>query len=144
AGTGRRSIPAIALGAVVGTTTGVWVATGRTAVSGLLPAAPLVVLVLLRWPSSPWERFLWVTTGLFGAAVMATGTHGGLQWGPRYLLPILPALVWLAASALAHARAAAPHSWPALRAAAAALLVASMLVQASGVDQVLQGTQRNA
>ena len=144
AGAGRRFIPAIVSGAVVGTATVVWIAAGRTMVSGLLPAAPFVVLALLRGTGSPWERFLWVTAALFGAAVVATGTHGGLQWGPRYLLPILPALVWLAASGLARARTAAPQSWPAIRAAAAALLVASMLVQASGVDQVFQATALNA
>ncbi|HYM91610.1 MAG TPA: hypothetical protein VEW91_08265, partial [bacterium] len=143
-GVGRRSIPAIVSGTVLGAGTAVWIATGRTAVSGLLPASPLVVLALLRGSGSPWERFLWVTTGLFGAAVIATGTHGGLQWGPRYLLPILPVLVWLAASALAQARAAAFQTWPALRAAAVALLAASMLVQASGVDQVWQAIRQNA
>jgi hypothetical protein len=139
-----RSGRVIAAGTLVGVGTTVMILAGRTTVSGLLPAAPLVVLALLRGPGSAWDRFLWVTTILFSAAVIATGTHGGLQWGPRYLLPILPALVWLVASALTQSRAVAPQSWPALRIAAAALLVASMLVQAAGVDQVVQATNTNA
>src|SRR5260370_74265 len=48
AGAGRRSIPTIVAGAVVGTATGVWIAMGRTTVSGLLPGAPFVVLAFLR------------------------------------------------------------------------------------------------
>jgi hypothetical protein len=107
----------------------------------LLPAAPLVVLAFLPGTGSAWERFLWAVCALFTAAVIVTGTHGGLQWGPRYLLPILPALIWLAASAVGRA---APQVGPVLRAGALALLGTSLLIQVSGVDQVLQATRRDA
>ena len=132
------------MGAFIGGGTSLVVVSGRTSVSGLLPAAPLVILALVAGPAIPWERFLWVTSALFTGAVIATGTHGGLQWGPRYLLPILPALLWLAGAAVARARATAPDLWPSLRLGATALVAASLIVQVAGADQVLQATSRNA
>ncbi|HET8998397.1 MAG TPA: hypothetical protein VFP86_02000 [bacterium] len=143
-GVRRQSPGMIVAGAIAAVGTGVLILSGRTVVSGLLPAAPIVVLAFLTGPVAPWERFLWGTSALFCAEVIVTGTHGGMQWGPRYLLPILPPLVWLAAAALARARAAAPPLWPTLRLAAAALAAVSLLLQAAGVDQVLQASARNA
>lgn len=143
-GVGRRSAGVITAGTIVGVGVSLLTVSGRTVVSGLLPAMPFVVLAFLTWPAAPWERFLWVTTILFCGAVIVTGTHGGLQWGPRYLLPVLPPLVWLAAGAVARARDIAPRVWPALRWGAAALVAAGLIVQAGGVDQVAQATARNA
>ncbi len=143
-GVRRRSTPLVALGAVLGVATSLWIVSARTVISGLLPAAPLVVLALLPGTGSAWERFLWAACALFAAAVIVTGTHGGLQWGPRYLLPVLPAFVWLAASALSRARAAAPEVWPMLRGAALALALVGVLTQAAGVELVRQATVRNA
>ena len=143
-GVGRRSISVVGAGVLVAVAAGGLIVSGRTSVSGLLPAAPVVVLALLAGAASPWERFLWATSALFTAAVIATGTHGGLQWGPRYLLPVLPPLVWLAAAGLDRACREAPRVWPALRAGAATVVAVSLLIQASGVDQVRQATARNA
>jgi len=141
-GVAWRSSTAVALGGLVGLGTSLLILSGRTVISGLLLATPLVVLAFLPGSSSRWDRFLWVVCALFAAAVIVTGTHGGLQWGPRYLLPILPALIWLAASAVG--RVAAPQVWPVLRVSAMVLLGTSLLIQASGVDQVLQAMQRDA
>jgi hypothetical protein len=143
-GLARRSRGVLAVGMLTAIAVGAAIVSGRTTISGLLPAFPLVVLVMLPGARSRWERFLWATILLFCAAVIVTGTHGGLQWGPRYLLPVLPALVWLGAAAMSRARAAVPTVWPTLRLAAAALAAAGVLIQVSGVDQVLQATMRNA
>jgi len=116
----------------------------RTDVSGLLPAAPFLVLALLPGRLAQWERFLWTTVMLFIAGIVVTGTHGGLQWGPRYLLPVLPPLVWLAAAAVARARTTAPVVWRPLQLTAGALVVVGVLVQVSGVDQVSQTMAINA
>jgi hypothetical protein len=143
-GVRRRDRTLIAAGTFLGVGMSLVIVSGRTTVSGLLPAAPVVILAFLAGRAAPWERFLWATTALFTGAVIVTGTHGGLQWGPRYLLPVLPPLCWLAAAALARVKAAAPNLWPSLRLGAAALVGASLIVQVAGVDQVLQATARNA
>lgn len=139
----RRSVSATTVGVIAGVVAGGLILSGRTAVSGLLPVAPFVVLAFLPGGASRWGRFLWATCVLYGAAVIATGTHGGLQWGPRYLLPILPPLGWLAAAGVARARSAS-HVWPVLRLGAATLLALSALIQVSGVDQVREAMTRNA
>jgi hypothetical protein len=143
-GVSTRSRRTLAAGAVVALGTGVAILSGRTVISGLLPAVPLLILVLLPGGPARGERFLWATCGLFTGAVIVTGTHGGLQWGPRYLLPVVPALVWLAAFSVARARSFAPEMWPALRRVAGALAVLSVLTQASGVEQVWRATAVNA
>ena len=144
AGVAARSRRTLAVGAVVALGTGVAILSGRTVISGLLPAVPVLILVLLPGGLSRGERFLWAACGLFTAAVIVTGTHGGLQWGPRYLLPVVPALVWLAAFSAARARSIAPEMWPALRRVAGALALLSVVTQASGVEQVWRATAMNA
>jgi hypothetical protein len=81
---------------------------------------------------------------IFAAAIILTGSHGGLQWGPRYLLPVVPALVWLAAAGLDRVRESSPRLWPSLRTAAGLMVAASVLVQAAGVDIVETSIARNA
>jgi hypothetical protein len=144
AGVASRSRRTLAAGAVVALGTGAAILSGRTVISGLLPAVPLLILMLLPGGPARGERFLWATCGLFAGAVIVTGTHGGLQWGPRYLLPVVPALVWLAALSVARARSVAPEVWPSLRRVAGALAVLSVLTQASGVEQVWRATAVNA
>jgi hypothetical protein len=94
----------------------------RIPVLGLLPSLPWVALALLRQPravgipsrkpcggcnrgpeSSRRDfgdgaegRFLWAVVGAYTLGVAAVGSVGGLQWGPRYLLPAVPVLGWLA------------------------------------------------
>ncbi len=142
-GVARRSGTVIALGGGIGVGTSLLVLSGRTMVSGLLPAAPLLVLTLLPGAASAWERLLWGVCATYVAAVIATGTHGGLQWGPRYLLPVLPALVWLAAIKVERAREALPQIRTTLTLASLGLVCAGIAMQASGVDQVAQATAGN-
>ncbi|MDR7537075.1 MAG: hypothetical protein QN183_12015 [Armatimonadota bacterium] len=116
---------------------------GRPAVSGLLISAPVVLLSLLGGQRARWERYLWTVVVVFAGAVVVTGTHGGLQWGPRYLLPIVPALVWLAAAATERTRQAVPGLWPPLGVAVCLVLGASVLVQVAGVEHVDASLSRN-
>jgi hypothetical protein len=143
-GVTRRSERALAVGTVLGLLGGMIIAASRTNVSGLLPSMPLVVLAGLPGSLSRWERFLWILASVFTAEILVMGTHGGLQWGPRYLLPIFPILVILAVAALQRAKSLRPGIWPALRLSAGALVVVSALVQASGVDQVAEAIARNS
>jgi len=143
-GVRRHAGGLVLLGGVVSLFTSLGILSGRTMVSGLLPSMPFVILVLLPGPLTRRERFLWLTIGFFVTAIIVTGTHGGLQWGPRYLLPIVPALVWLGALAAGRARTAAPSVWPRLRLVAGGLIIVSALIQVSGVDQGSEATARNA
>jgi hypothetical protein len=143
-GVRRHSGFQIFLGAGVATAVTILLAADRTMVSGLLPTAPVVVLALGAGFRGRWERFLWSVIVLFGAAIIATGTHGGLQWGPRYLLPAIPALVWLAASTVCRMRTCAAERWPLVRHGLAAFVAAALMLQAAGLDQVLQASVRNA
>jgi hypothetical protein len=94
----------------------------RIPVMGLLPSVPWVALALLRQPRAVGipsrkpcggcnrgpgssrrdfgdgaeDRFLWAVAGAYTLGVAAVGSVGGLQWGPRYLLPAVPVLGWLA------------------------------------------------
>ena len=68
----------------------------RTPVMGMLPSVPWVALAWLRQPRESEDRFLWSLAGAYTLGVAAVGSVGGLQWGPRYLLPAVPVLGWLA------------------------------------------------
>jgi hypothetical protein len=142
-GVGRRSTWLITAGGLVGATTSILAVSSRTSVSGLLPAMPFVVLLMLPGAAATWERYLAGVAAVFTAAVILTGTHGGLQWGPRYLLPILPALVWLAAAAVGRVREAPAPVWAAARASAGLIVGASMLAQVAGVEFVDFAIARN-
>jgi hypothetical protein len=144
AGTTRRSERLISLGTLLGILAGIVIAASRTNVSGLLPSMPLVILAGLPGPLSRWERFLGILAAVFTAEILVMGTHGGLQWGPRYLLPIFPILVILGMAALQRAKSLDPGLWPILRLSAGALIVVSALVQASGVDQLAEAIARNS
>lgn len=117
---------------------------GRKMVSGLIPAAPFVVLALLSTPDRRSGRFLWGVVCAFSALVIVTASRGGVQWGPRYLMPIVPALTWLAADAMERARMRWADVFPAVRNVAALLVGLSILVQMAGVDQVHQLARSNA
>lgn len=141
----RRRSSALALaGLTVAVGASLLVVSARTMVSGLLPAAAVVALAAFAGARARWERFLWTVIALFAVAVILTGTHGGLQWGPRYLLPVLPPLIWLAAVGVARIQSDAGELWPVLRPGLAALAVAGCVLQLSGLDQVQQAASRNA
>ncbi|MDW8153544.1 MAG: hypothetical protein RMM09_04840 [Armatimonadota bacterium] len=142
-GTKRRSERLLLLGGLLAAATVLFVVSGRTALSGLLPVFPALSLALLPGRGKRWEGFLWVTCLVFTAGVVATGTRGGVQWGPRYLLPLLPALTWLAFASVDRCRTSFPEVWPVLRGLAALFVVGGVLVQASGLDQLEQWTARN-
>ncbi|MDR7419646.1 MAG: hypothetical protein QN178_12135 [Armatimonadota bacterium] len=142
-GVGRRSTWLVTGGGLLATLTSVLAVSSRTSVSGLLLAMPFVVLLMLGGGRAAWERYLLWVAILFTLAVILTGTHGGLQWGPRYLLPVVPALVWLTAAAVDRARAAPANVWAATRAAAGLIAGASILVQVAGVEFVDFAIARN-
>ncbi len=78
------------------------------AVTGLVTAWPVALLgiLLFRWRGSgPIAAFLGVTVALFVAAILATQypEAGGLEWGGRFLSPVLVPLAVLAAAGLARA-----------------------------------------
>jgi len=67
--------------------------------TGLFATTPLAALALLRRPASPAARHVLVFSAVFAIQVIAldhSGTAGGLQFGARYLSPLLPGLVLLA------------------------------------------------
>ncbi len=138
-----RSERLVALGGLVAVASALFVVAGRSAVSGLLPAFPALLLAFVPGRRERWERLLWGVGLGFAVGVVLTGTRGGVQWGPRYLLPILPALTWLAFARVDRIRTHVPELWPVVRALAAALVGAGVLVQASGIDQLEQWTARN-
>jgi hypothetical protein len=144
AGLRRRARRLLAAG-VLAVAAGVLLAvSGRTPLAGLLPAVPIVVLAALSAWRDRWQRFVAIACALYIAGVIVTGSHAGLQWGPRYLLPVAPALVWLAAAAVRDARAAAPELWPSLRVSAGIVVALGVLVQVAGVDHVSTVTANNA
>ncbi len=138
-----RSERLVVLGGLVAVASVLLVVAGRSAVSGLLPAFPALLLAFVPGRREGWEKLLWGVCLGFAVGVVMTGTRGGVQWGPRYLLPILPALTWLAFARVDRIRTDCPEVWPVVRAVAAALVGAGVLVQASGVDQLEQWTARN-
>ncbi len=102
-------------------------------VTGLFPAWPLAALGLLlfRWRGAgPVAHVLGGTSLLFGAAVLATQypEGGGVEWGGRFLSPLLVPIAVLAVAGLVRALDAVPG--PARR-PATALLAALGLVSAT-------------
>jgi hypothetical protein len=134
---GRGKVAATALWAVAAAD--VAVLAGRTQVSGFFWVAPYLVLAFLHRPLTPTRRFLGALAVLFAAGVVWTASHGGFQWGPRYLLAAYPLAVWLAVDAW---RSAGPGVQRALRAPAAVLAALAVLAQAAGVDHADQGQWR--
>jgi hypothetical protein len=112
------------------------------------------VLALFYWPwiaseaQRPMARYLMASAALIfiGTAVLVP-TSGGAQWSPRFLLAVAPLLAVVAAAA------ARPNLDPAARRAAgvtgimwmtSAILIASFVMQASGVFWLQRAKTRNA
>jgi hypothetical protein len=143
AGVQRGSHRMLGAGALAAAASVLFAVSGRTPLAGLLPAVPVVVLVGLPTRWDRWQRFVAVACGLYAAAVIVTGGHAGLQWGPRYLLPIVPVLVWLAVAAVRGSGERAWNLWPTLRVCAGIVAALGVIVQASGVDHVATVTTNN-
>jgi hypothetical protein len=134
---GRGKAAATALWAVAAAD--VAVLAGRTQVTGFFWVAPYLVVSVLHRPLTPTRTFLGTLAVLFAAGVVWTASHGGFQWGPRYLLAAYPLAVWLAVDAW---RSAGPGVQRALRAPVAVLGALALLAQAAGVDHADQGQWR--
>ncbi|MBI2944786.1 MAG: hypothetical protein HYY25_11350 [Candidatus Wallbacteria bacterium] len=94
---------------------------------GLMLVMPLAALAPLGLRESlrsghPTARFLAAFALLDLLIVAALAPRGGWQWGPRYLLPVVPLVAWLGWQA----RSAAPR-------ATLVLAVASLVLQATSV-----------
>lgn len=134
----------LAVGAVAA-----WLVTNGSEVMGLLPAVPVLVMLGLSRPKDGVERLVGLATALYVLGVLATGSEGGLQWGPRYLLPAVPGLVWLAFSGLARVYEECNGEMRRAVAVCALLSVAaSFALQAAGIwrvrSQVLAGARVEA
>lgn len=102
-------------------------------VTGLFPAWPLAALGLLlfRWRGAgPVAHLLAGTSALCAAAVLATqySEGGGVEWGGRFLSPLLVPIAVLAVAGLVRALEAVPGT---ARRPATALLVGLGLVSAT-------------
>lgn len=131
----RWSVAAAGLAVAAGTA---WlVSTDGAEVMGLVPALPALILVGLWEPRATWERLAAWAAGLYVAGVVALGSVGGLQWGPRYLLPAVPPLVWLGWAGFARAcRVSDPAVRKALVLTALLVVLASVAVQIRGLVRV--------
>ena len=148
-GTANRTPASVyAVGVAVAAVAAWLVATGA-GVMGLVPAMPVLVLLGLWRPGERAEQLIGLAAGLYVLGVLATGSEGGLQWGPRYLLPAVPPLVWLAFSGVARAYKESSRDMRRALAVCAVLSVAASFgVQAVGVwrvrAQVLAGARVEA
>lgn len=114
-----------------------WLVATGSEVMGLLPAVPALALLALANLKSAWERLALGTTLLYVAAVVVIGSEGGLQWGPRYLLPVTPLLVWLACSGVWKSCVGLPGKLRRSVVQSAVMIgVASIVVQAAGIGMV--------
>ncbi len=133
----RLRLASASLWAVAGAVTVVLAA--RTQVTGLFWVAPFSVLAFLHRPRTPVRVLLGTLCLLFAAGVVYTASHGGFQWGPRYLLALFPLGVWLVLDAWA---SAGERVRQALQAPAAVLVLLAFLAQAAGADHADQGQWR--
>jgi hypothetical protein len=112
----------------------------RTAV-GLLSCTPLVAYGLLAGPWRPRLGALWLFALTFIVEVVffdRSGTGGGLQFGARFLLPVVPVLVVLAMASFDEDLRSS--SWVARVVAAAALVgfaVYGVKVTRAGYDKAM-------
>ncbi len=74
-----------------------WQADRLVLIPGLLSTLPLMALALTFCPGSRIYQFVLTVTLVFTTLMLAVWpTFGGIQWGARYLLPVVPLWVFLA------------------------------------------------
>jgi hypothetical protein len=107
-------------------------------------------LAILYWPwvaderSRPLMRFLVVSALLLLAGTaLIVPTSGGAQWSPRFLIAVAPLLAVVAA-AVARPGSNLPPARAAIAWMACGILLASFVMQASGVFYVQRAKARNA
>ncbi|MDH3706435.1 MAG: hypothetical protein OES57_10230, partial [Acidimicrobiia bacterium] len=108
--------------------------------TGIVVAWPIATAgLIVGWADDRAHRFLAGTAGLFALAVLITQhpDGGGLEWGGRYLSPVLVALGVLASAGLWRLW----HADRAVRVAAAAIMIVPTLAGVLAADRI---RERNA
>lgn len=126
----------------------------RLPVMGLIPSAPFVVLAWLRGIPDARSRLLGTVAVVYLVVLVAgAGYVGGLQWGPRYLLPTLPVLAMLCSRTLGGAWTDHPHLRGVLRGVLVLLVASGLWLQTLGLRfirgsleavQAVEGALRSA
>ena len=111
------------------------------------------VLAILYWPwvagarERPLARFLIVSALLlFAGTALIVPTSGGAQWSPRFMIAVAPLLAIVAAAGRRDAAAGTDPMRTSIAWMARAVLLASLVMQASGVFYVQArrcGTRRS-
>lgn len=112
---------------------GMGIAAAKLPVMGLVASCPWVALTWCREPTDRRERFLWTVVGIYLAGVIAVGNVGGLQWGPRYLLPVIPVLGILVGKTFSWAYSQRRELQWVMAGVVMAVLVSGVAVQALGI-----------
>jgi hypothetical protein len=100
--------------------------------NSLWQAFPIAALALVPIASTPALRRLGLCALLTGGLIILTATHdGGAQWGPRFLLVIVPPLILLAAASLADVSRAGDLRWMRVALTVAILLGALLTSRAA-------------
>ena len=114
---------------------------------GLITTFPPLALSLAFWnrsdeaePGHLPYRFVYLTVVLFlGLMILLWPSHGGSQWGARYLLPAYPLLLYLAFYTYTRWQTAAGERFaPTVRYLFVSLLVAGVLLQLLSVRLLFQ------
>lgn len=107
---------------------------------GLAPAAPLFVVGLVAARDNEAMRPLWIAAAILlsGVVLTAPPDGGGLGWGGRYLLLILPVIAPLVVAGLGHLR-----TETAQRAILVSAAVIALGVNVAGV-RMLESNHRNS
>ncbi|NTW02341.1 MAG: hypothetical protein HGA19_13855 [Oscillochloris sp.] len=110
--------------------------------TGIVVACPLALLALSAWnpaylTHAPIRLLLGTSIIFLCGVLLTTPNDGGAQWGPRYLLPILPALVIAGLTALGN-----KSNQPRLTQGAALTLLisAGLIAQIQGVRTLHDST----
>jgi 4-amino-4-deoxy-L-arabinose transferase-like glycosyltransferase len=119
----------------------------------LLTTFPVILFLLLplpladrTLPRSAFDRLLLVVSITFVVLVLVISPfHGGIQWGPRFLLPIIVPLTVVIVDRLARMEQVASHAMrPGLLIVFAALLAAGLCSTLTGVRFMQDGQRASA